>query len=104
MHDAMARILADSSFLITKARVLARAAASQNPHTYLYHFTRVNQTALSRKFGAFHAAEIAYVFGNIAVAPGGYDEQDKHLSELMSAAWVRFATTGRSETEAISQK
>ena len=93
VHDAMARILADSSFLMP-ARLVAGAAARENPHTYLYHFTRVSPLAESRHWGAYHAAEIPYVFGNIAVAPDRYDEKDQHLSEVMSAAWVRFATTG----------
>ena len=47
--------------------------------------------------GAFHTMDIAYVFGNLN-APAGrtdpYDAVDHSLSAAMSAAWVRFATTG----------
>ena len=38
--------------------------------------------------------ETPYDFGNIAIAPGGYEEEDRRLSEVMTAAWVRFAMTG----------
>jgi para-nitrobenzyl esterase len=93
VRPAMSRALADSMFLTT-ARALAGAASKVNPQTYLYHFTRVSATGKARHLGSFHAAEIPYVFGNVTVSPGAYEEKDKALSEMMSAAWTRFAATG----------
>ncbi len=102
-----ARIIADSRFL-HGARSVTRAMARKNP-AYLYHFTRVNGIGRALKWGAFHASEIQYVFGNLAVPlfddpatplaalvarPDIFDGTDRALSEQMSAAWVRFAATG----------
>jgi para-nitrobenzyl esterase len=100
VHDAAARMLADSAFL-APARVLVAAASRKNPRTYLYHFTRVSPTAQKRHLGAYHAAEIPYVFGNIHVAPGAYEEKDQQLSDVMTAAWVRFASTGDPNGEGL---
>jgi para-nitrobenzyl esterase len=93
VHQAAARFLTDSVFL-APAREQAAAAARKNRNTYLYHFTRVSPTALGRTLGAFHASEIAYVFGNLPPRPRAYEEIDREISTAMSAAWVRFATTG----------
>lgn len=102
VHDAAARMLTDSSFL-TPARIMAAASAASNPHTYVYHFTRVTPLGQSRHLGAYHASEIPYVFGNVAPAQGAYEESDKHLSEVMSAAWVRFAITGDPNGEGLAK-
>jgi para-nitrobenzyl esterase len=94
---ASARLLTDSQFL-TSARRLARYQAPRNPQTFLYHFTRVSPYAAVYFLGAYHAAELPYVFSTIDLLsrslPAAYDQPDRDLSRAMSAAWVRFATTG----------
>jgi para-nitrobenzyl esterase len=47
----------------------------------------------SARFGAFHAADIAYVFGNF-IWPFPWEETDHKLSDTISSYWVNFATTG----------
>lgn len=77
------------------ARLLSAPARSR---VFLYHFSRVPPLAplLRQKLGAFHSAEIAYVFGQPDVlspqrtAPA----EDRRLAERMRDAWVRFAATG----------
>jgi para-nitrobenzyl esterase len=44
--------------------------------------------------GASHGAEISYVFGNLGGSGGAPTAADVALSDLMSACWVNFATTG----------
>jgi carboxylesterase type B len=50
--------------------------------------------------GAFHGAEIPYVFGNLVErqVPGlgriGVDARDTELSEQVIGYWARFAATG----------
>jgi para-nitrobenzyl esterase len=77
---------------------MARAQAPKNAKTFQYHFTRVSPSARAYSLGAYHAAEIPYVFGNIealaAASPKAYDRADKDLAKAMSGAWVRFASTG----------
>ncbi len=45
-------------------------------------------------FGAFHTAELPYVFGNLEL--NGYvpTESEKALSEQMMGYWLRFVKTG----------
>jgi para-nitrobenzyl esterase len=91
-------------------RIVLRAASKMNPQVFQYQFTRVNGVGRRTRLGAFHASEIGYVFGTLpdsalgtsaipmlgdfSVAPDTYNDQDDRLSHSMSAAWVRFASTG----------
>ncbi len=74
-------------------RTWARAMANVDQPAYLYYFTRVPPVKGSEYNGAFHAAEIAYVFQNLDMARG-YNDTDKALSEAMAGYWVNFAATG----------
>lgn len=76
----------------------AEMATRSSSPTYLYYFSHVPPSAR----GAFHTAEISYVFNNekfspryspnMAVAPPR--PADLALAELMSDYWVAFAKTG----------
>lgn len=58
--------------------------------SWLYFFSHVPNNATGKKLGAFHAAEIPYVFGN--GVPDHPD--DKRVQELLQGYWVNFATFG----------
>jgi len=62
---------------------------------YLYFFSRVPPGPAAASMGAYHSAEIAYVFHNTH-RPGTrpWEETDHKLSDLMASYWVNFATTG----------
>lgn len=60
---------------------------------YLYYFTRVPPGIQSQRLGAFHAADIAYVFGNF-IWPFPWEDADHKLSDTISGYWVNFAATG----------
>lgn len=60
---------------------------------YLYYFTRVPPGADLKKYGAYHAAEIQYVFGNLNPRRQ-WEDADRELSAAMSDYWVNFAATG----------
>lgn len=60
---------------------------------YLYYFSRVPPGPQSKRLGTFHAAELAYVFGNF-VWPFPWEDADKKLSDAMTSYWVNFATGG----------
>jgi len=59
---------------------------------YRYYFTRVPPGPGSR-LGAFHAAELAYVFENFPFRLF-YQDLDKQLGDVISSYWVNFARTG----------
>jgi para-nitrobenzyl esterase len=59
----------------------------------LYYFSRVPPGPTSDRYGAYHAAEIAYVFGNL-LPPRPWEDADRKLSDALSSYWVNFAATG----------
>ena len=71
-----------------------------NKPVYLYYFTRVPPGPLSQRLGAFHAADIAYVFGNFPW-PFSWDETDHKLSDAMTSYWVNFATKADPNGEGV---
>ena len=82
----------DSLFGAATYLYATEMAKSPQP-VFLYHFRRTsplpNQTA-----GAFHAAELPFVFGgtNAPIIPT--TEQDEPLAETMQIYWTNFAKTG----------
>jgi para-nitrobenzyl esterase len=72
-------------------RTWVRAQKSGKSASYLYFFTRVPPGA--DKLGAYHASEIAYVFGNLGTRRT-WEDADRKLSDMMSSYWANFAATG----------
>ncbi len=97
VKPALARVLGYSSF-VAPARRLARSMADIGSRAYLYEFTRVRPGTPATRFGAFHGAEIPFVFGTFGrVSPAGpseIDAADRALSQAMMGYWIRFAATG----------
>ena len=80
-------------------RSWARMMASVSSDAYLYFFTR-RAPGEDSALGAFHGAETIYVFDNLGLPPWPpgisrqFDDADRQLADLMTSAWVNFATTG----------
>ncbi len=66
-------------------------AANGKAPAFLYFFTRVPPGP--PKIGAYHASEIAYVFGNLGTRRA-WEDADHKLSDAMSSYWANFATSG----------
>jgi para-nitrobenzyl esterase len=62
--------------------------------TYLYYFDRRPPGHESEHYGAFHSAELVYVFNNLASVHRPWIEADHQLADAMSSYWVNFAKTG----------
>jgi len=75
----------------TWARMQSKTGKSR---VYLYFFSRVPPGPLAARMGAFHSAEIAYVFHNTHRPGRPWEETDHQLAETMSSYWVNFAATG----------
>lgn len=76
-------------------RTWAELTVAAGQPAYLYHFTHVPELVeYGRDLGAFHAAEIPYVFGTIENSDLVVSEADKQVSLTLSAYWRNFARTG----------
>ncbi len=97
VKPALARVLGYSSF-VAPARRLARSMVDFGSRAYLYEFTRVRPGTPAMRLGAFHGAEVPFVFGTIGrLVPAGPTEveaADRALSQAMMGYWIRFAATG----------
>lgn len=80
-------------------RYLGKKNAAAGKPTWLYFFSR---TSPSRKqtIGAYHAAEIPFVFGShLPMTPMTSD--DDRLTEVMGKYWTNFAKTGNPNGENV---
>jgi para-nitrobenzyl esterase len=78
-------------------RYAARRNETLSSPSYVYFFSRIPSSE-DQTLGAYHSAEIPFVFG--ALRDGfGYTDEDKHLSELMTSYWTNFARTGNPNNE-----
>jgi para-nitrobenzyl esterase len=85
------------------ARQWARLQAKVSSPAYLYFFERVPPGAQSERFGAYHAAEIPYVFDNLARVDRPWEDADRALAGLMASYWVSFAEDGDPNGEGLPQ-
>ena len=80
-------------------RTWARMMGTVSSDAYLYFFTRLAPGEDSA-LGAFHGAEVIYVFDNLDLTPWPpnisrqFDGIDRQLADLMASSWVNFASTG----------
>ena len=87
-------------------RTWARMMDTVPSAAYYYFFSRVAPGPAAERSGAFHAAEIVYVFDNLGKSPypyanRDYDETDRHLSDVIASYWVNFATIGDPNGEGL---
>ena len=78
------------------AAVQAAAHAVHGGNTYMYYWTR--ESAIPH-YGACHAVELAYVFGNVDETIFTGKRADAALSAQVQQMWVNFAKTGNPGTE-----
>jgi para-nitrobenzyl esterase len=98
VFDAASAVYGDSRFG-TPARLYARQMAAVGQPAYLYFFTRVPPSP-KQTVGAFHAAEIVFVFGKtVPLFPT--DEQDQIITQAMGDYWTQFAKTGDPNMEGL---
>jgi para-nitrobenzyl esterase len=89
---AQDRMLSDYAFAAStrEAEIFSKNGAP----TYVYRFTRFAPGSEPTKVGAFHSAELVYVFGTQASADRPWSERDRELSDQMQRYWTNFAKTG----------
>lgn len=73
-------------------RFAARQTAAAGQDAWLYTFSRIPPSK-RQTIGAFHAAELPFVFGSHEPILGVTDE-DRELTEIIQTYWTNFAKTG----------
>ena len=73
---------------------LEMQAATGNSTLYRYEFDDAPPGNDSAARGAYHSAEIEFVFGALASKNLPWRPEDKALSDLMSSYWSNFAKNG----------
>jgi para-nitrobenzyl esterase len=77
-------------------RFAAEANEALSSPSYVYFFSRVPPSE-KQTLGAYHAAEIPFVFKSAEAALGNSD-QDEALADYMATYWTNFAKTGDPNT------
>ena len=82
-------------WMAAPTRSFARLMSARGAPTYLYIFSRVGDDSANRKRGAYHSAEITFVFGrpHPLQPSAGTTPYDSTVAEAMSDYWVAFATS-----------
>jgi para-nitrobenzyl esterase len=89
---AQDRIISD--YAAATARMAARRSVKHGRPAWVYSFNRAAPGSDPVKVGAFHCAELVYVFGTQNTVERPWESTDRQLAGLMSSYWVRFAATG----------
>jgi para-nitrobenzyl esterase len=93
IKDALLQVGRDQTFTL-EMRTWARMVAGEGSKAFLYQFTHVPPSPNAKTWGAYHASEIAYVFGTLRNRDWPYTSADFKLSDEMSSYWVNFAASG----------
>jgi para-nitrobenzyl esterase len=93
VRDAFLASMRDEWFT-WEMRTWARFTERAGGNAYQYFFSHVPPSPRKAEVGAYHAAEILYVFNNLSQIDWPFSEVDRQLAADVSGAWVRFATTG----------
>ena len=86
-------LLRTAKYYVCPSLVLAKEASKLNHNAWVYHFTRQREGELAATMGAYHGAELPYIFDT-------HDdwlptvEADHRLTNIMQTYWVNFAATG----------
>jgi para-nitrobenzyl esterase len=90
-----------SDYLLAASARQALVVAERGEPAYVYRFTRLAPGSDPIKVGAFHSAELAYVFGTQASIDRPWSARDRELSQQMQQYWTNFAKSGNPNGEGL---
>ena len=82
-------------------RAWARDMEPMQGDAYLYWFTWAPPIEQQAEYGAFHAAELGYIFGNLDLFGAVPTDADREFSDLMASIWTQFAKAGDPNGEGL---
>jgi para-nitrobenzyl esterase len=94
LRGAIDRWMTDLVF-VGPSVYMARMMENVPSPAYFFVFSRRLPAPGGEELGAYHAAELPYVWDNLDLNPWvPREDYDKELAEIMSSYWVQFAATG----------
>ncbi len=94
IKKAVRDVAGQARFNLQMRRWARLTTAAGRSKAFLYYFSYVPPHPRRDDLGAFHTAEIPYMFNDLSQKTWTYQEYDHRLADLMSSYWVNFARTG----------
>jgi para-nitrobenzyl esterase len=91
---AMIAVTTDATFTCSTRNIVRALVEGQSEPVYRYFYTHSNETGPLRFLGAFHGAELFYVFGQLGTTNATPSAAEQQLSDTMIGYWSRFAASG----------
>ena len=91
-------LLYSAKYYVCPSLLLADQVAQSGRKAYVYSFNRHREGLLAESMGAYHGAELPYIFDTHDDWLPTADE-DRQLTEAMQTYWVNFAKTGNPNGE-----
>ncbi|RYY03316.1 MAG: carboxylesterase family protein [Gammaproteobacteria bacterium] len=77
-------------------------SAKKKSKVYVYRFARrVPASPPFARYGAFHTAEVGYVFNNLKFLNRPFEPVDQTLADVTSSYWVNFAKAGNPNQDSL---
>lgn len=77
-----------------------RNSTGQSP-TYAYLFSRAQPWEEYPHYGAFHSAELPYMFNNLHLLDKNWEDVDRDLASKMTKLWVAFIKQGVPKADSL---
>jgi para-nitrobenzyl esterase len=91
---AMIAVTTDATFTCSARNTVRALVEGQTQPVFRYYYTHTAETGPLRFLGAFHGAELFYVFGQLGTNNATPSAAEQELSDTMIGYWSRFAATG----------
>ncbi|XP_029633054.1 acetylcholinesterase [Octopus sinensis] len=93
-RNKLDQLVTDYNFLC-QVNQLAEAYSNAGEKVYYYYFTQIpSQSPWPKWVGAYHAAEIEYIFGSPVDRSKNFLDNEVELSKKMMRFWTNYAKTG----------
>ena len=95
-------LLLTSQSYVCPSLIIAKSVKNKNRQAWVYQFNRVRDNDLAKTFGAYHGAELPYVFNT-------HDEwlptnkKDIDLTDDIQDYWISFARYGNPNSDRTSE-
>jgi para-nitrobenzyl esterase len=98
---AMDRLITADAYVCPSQNIAAQRSASGRD-AWMYYFTRARDDMGGKTIGAYHGAELPYVFG-VHDSYMSTNDLDRSLTATMQKYWVNFAATGNPNGDGLPE-